>query len=122
MERGRKAARMAQIADLIESGTAGYRTRVGERGVQLSGGQSQRIALARAIYRNAEFIVLDEATSALDAETETLVMRAVKQIEGERTLLVIAHRHETLSFCDRVIRVKNQTISSGAAVENVRSI
>ena len=110
MARVAEAARAAQVSEFIEAQPDGYGTQIGERGVRLSGGQRQRIALARALYRNAEFIVLDEATSALDSETEASVMRAVEQIEGERTLLVIAHRQETLSFCDEVIRVDGVTV------------
>lgn len=105
-----EAACAAQVSDFIEAQPDGFQTAIGERGVRLSGGQRQRVALARALYRNAEFIVLDEATSALDAETEASVMRAVKQIEGDRTLLIIAHRQETLSFCDAVIRVNDNSV------------
>lgn len=111
MARVEEVARAAQVSEFIEAQPDSYRTHIGERGVRLSGGQRQRIALARAFYSNAEFIVLDEATSALDSETEASVMRAVEQIKGERTLLVIAHRQETLSFCHEVIRV------DGAAVK-----
>ncbi|WP_376696622.1 ABC transporter ATP-binding protein [Wenzhouxiangella sp. EGI_FJ10305] len=110
MTRVTEAARAAQVSEFIEAQPDGYLTRIGERGVRLSGGQRQRIALARALYRNAEFIVLDEATSALDSETEASVMRAVHQIEGVRTLLVIAHRQETLSFCDEVIRLDGGSV------------
>jgi ATP-binding cassette subfamily B protein len=110
MSRVTEAARSAQVSGFIEAQPDGYLTRIGERGVRLSGGQRQRIALARALYRNAEFIVLDEATSALDSETEASVMRAVHQIDGERTLLVIAHRQETLSFCDEVIRLEGGSV------------
>jgi ABC-type multidrug transport system fused ATPase/permease subunit len=105
-----QAAKLAQIADLVESMPLRYDTIVGERGVKLSGGQRQRIGIARALYKNASLIVLDEATSALDNETESKVMNAIAKLNQEVTILVIAHRVTTLSCCNLILEIGNQGI------------
>lgn len=100
----REAARAAQILDFVENDLPqGFATPVGERGVRLSGGQRQRIGLARALYHRPSLLILDEATSALDVATEEEVMKAIKQLQGQVTMLVIAHRLSTLEGCDRII-------------------
>ena len=76
---------------------------MGEHGVRLSGGQKQRIALARALYLNPKILVLDEATSALDNTTEVDIMQSIKELKGEKTILIIAHRLSTLKYCDEGI-------------------
>lgn len=106
MERVRLAARRAQIAEFIESGTAGYDARVGERGIRLSGGQRQRIGIARALYKHAHVLVLDEATSALDNATESSVMEAIESLDRDLTILLIAHRLSTVQRCDTIIELK----------------
>ena len=78
----------------------GLDTMVGERGIRISGGQRQRMAIARALYLDPQILVLDEATSALDAETETAVMEAIDALQGEKTLIIIAHRLSTIQNCD----------------------
>lgn len=105
ISRVRRAARYAQIADLIEGWPAGYETVVGERGVRLSGGQRQRIGIARALYKQAKIIIFDEATSALDNETEAAVMHAISELGKDLTILIIAHRTSTLSLCDAVVEL-----------------
>ncbi|MGY6587766.1 MAG: ABC transporter ATP-binding protein [Wenzhouxiangella sp.] len=105
MDRVRHAARCACIADFVESRPDGYHAKVGERGIQLSGGQRQRIGIARAIYRHADVIVLDEATSALDTDTENAVMAALDQLDETLTVIMIAHRVQTLRECDQLIRL-----------------
>lgn len=101
------AAQKAQIAEFIESLEHGYQTNVGERGIRLSGGQRQRIGIARALYKEAKIIVLDEATSALDGDTENAVMQAIREIDPEITILMVAHRLSTLNICDQVYEVIN---------------
>ncbi|MGE0492784.1 MAG: ABC transporter ATP-binding protein [Vulcanimicrobiota bacterium] len=102
-----KVERSASIANLEafvrEDLPQGYDTMVGERGVRLSGGQIQRIGIARALYHDADFIVFDEATSALDNVTERDVMNAVDALPGDKTILLIAHRLSTVKRCDQIV-------------------
>lgn len=104
-ERVRRAAQQAQLAEFIESSSQGYQAFVGERGVRLSGGQRQRIGIARALYKQASVLVLDEATSALDNETEDMVMQTIQTLDGNMTVLIVAHRLTTLRHCDRIIEL-----------------
>lgn len=97
------AARAAFAHDFIAALPQGYDTVLGERGVSLSAGQRQRIAIARAVLRDAPILLLDEATSALDSESETLVQRALDRIMEGRTTLVIAHRLATVTRADRIL-------------------
>ena len=101
--RATDAAKMAQIAETIESWPEGYQTVVGERGVRLSGGQRQRIGIARALYKNADVIVFDEATSALDSETEEAVMRSIESLSSGLTVVMVAHRLSTLKNCTHIV-------------------
>lgn len=103
MDRVRYAARCAQIEEFINSRPQGFDGIIGERGIRLSGGQRQRIGLARAIYRDASLVVLDEATSALDTTTEAAAMGAVAELDKKLTIIIIAHRHQTLAQCDQII-------------------
>ncbi|MBI1210503.1 MAG: ATP-binding cassette domain-containing protein [Alphaproteobacteria bacterium] len=97
------AAEAAQAAEFIERLPQGYHTFLGERGVAISGGQRQRISIARAILRNSPILLLDEATSALDAESERLVQKAIDDLIGKRTIIVIAHRLATVQRADRIV-------------------
>jgi ABC-type multidrug transport system fused ATPase/permease subunit len=106
----KKAAKMAQIDELIESLPKKYKSLIGERGVRLSGGQRQRIGIARALYNNAEVIIFDEATSSLDTETEKVVMESINSLSKNLTILIIAHRITTLKNCDAIISLENGNI------------
>jgi ABC-type multidrug transport system fused ATPase/permease subunit len=98
-----RAAQAAQIADFVEANLPdGYATRVGERGVRLSGGQWQRIGIARALYHDPQVLVLDEGTSALDGLTEASVMDAIGALAHRKTILLVAHRLSTVSKCDQI--------------------
>jgi len=97
------AAKAAFAHDFVMALPQGYDTTLGEGGVTLSAGQRQRIAIARAVLRNAPILLLDEATSALDAESETLVQKALDKIMEGRTTLVIAHRLATVMRADRIL-------------------
>lgn len=110
MDEVRAAAHRAAADEFIEKLPQGYETMLGERGVNLSGGQRQRVAIARAILKDAPVLLLDEATSSLDAESETLVQRALEDIMGERTTIVIAHRLATVLKADRIIVLDNGVI------------
>nr|WP_276316704.1 ABC transporter ATP-binding protein [Halomonas flagellata] len=99
-DRVQRAASMARLDELISQLPDGLETRVGERGIQLSGGQRQRIGIARALYDDAGILILDEATSALDGITEKLVMDAIHDFSGKKTIIMIAHRLATVRKCD----------------------
>jgi ABC-type multidrug transport system fused ATPase/permease subunit len=101
----RSALRLAQLEEFVSSLPEGENTMVGERGVRLSGGQRQRIGIARALYNNPEVLVLDEATSSLDTETEHEVMKAVQALQGDKTVIIVAHRLSTVEYCDRLYRL-----------------
>ncbi|MDB9915764.1 ABC transporter ATP-binding protein/permease [Alphaproteobacteria bacterium] len=106
----KKAAKQAQIADLIEGWKNGYKTFVGERGIRLSGGQRQRIGIARALYKKANVLIFDEATNALDNKTEKAVMEEIEGLDKELTILIIAHRLTTLKSCDKIIKLDENHI------------
>lgn len=102
MEKVRKAASLAHLNELIASLDDRLETKVGERGVQLSGGQRQRIGIARALYNDAKVLVFDEATSALDGITEKIIMDAINELSGKRTIIIIAHRLKTVANADQI--------------------
>ena len=107
-----KAIRAAHLDDFIQSLPEGLNTVVGERGVRLSGGQRQRIGIARALYHDPSVLVLDEATSALDTATEKGVMDAVRELQGSKTIIIVAHRLSTIEHCDRLYQMENGQIKS----------
>ncbi len=100
----------AQLADFVRSLPMGLDTRIGDRGVRLSGGQRQRIGIARALYADPEILVFDEATSALDGDTEAALMEAINGFHGRKTMVIIAHRLNTIAGCDIIYRVDNEKI------------
>ena len=111
LQKVKKAAEQAQISEVIEDMPMAYESLVGERGVRLSGGQSQRIGIARALYEQADVLILDEATSQLDVDTERKVIESIKASRSNMTILMIAHRVTTLESCDQVIKLdKNYKI------------
>lgn len=99
------ALEQAQMKVFVEKLPQGLETYVGERGVRFSGGQTQRLAIARALYLEPEILVLDEATSALDNETETAVMEAIEGLRRQKTLIIIAHRLSTIRNCDKIYEI-----------------
>lgn len=105
-----EAAKLAKIAESIESLPNKYRTFVGERGIRLSGGQRQRIGIARALYKKADVIIFDEATSSLDHDTEQSVMNAIESLSEDLTVLIIAHRLTTLKNCSQIVELGNGCI------------
>jgi ABC-type multidrug transport system fused ATPase/permease subunit len=115
----RRVCGLADIAEFIESLPRGYSTSVGERGVRLSGGQIQRIGLARALYKDATVLVLDEATSALDDATEANIIDAVQRLGRTYTVLMIAHRTSTLRECDIVHRLDSGVILESRSPEQL---
>jgi ABC-type multidrug transport system fused ATPase/permease subunit len=117
----REAAHLAQLDDFITSVPTGFDTVVGERGVRVSGGERQRIAIARALYNRPEVIVLDEGTSALDTLTEHGLMSSLKELRGGHTILLVAHRLSTIQDADRVIFVENGRIGGIDTFEGLKS-
>lgn len=105
-----EACQAAAIHDKIMTFPDGYRSKVGERGVKLSGGELQRVAIARAILRNPAIVLLDEATSMIDAETEHLIQRAFRKLTSGRTTFVVAHRLSTIQHADQILVVSNGEI------------
>ena len=107
MEQVKKVAQMAQVDEFISNLENGYETIIGERGVRLSGGQRQRLGIARALYHDPDLLILDEATSALDNKTEAEVMKAIDGMNGNKTIIMIAHRLSTLDRCNSIIKLEN---------------
>jgi ABC-type multidrug transport system fused ATPase/permease subunit len=110
----------AHLSGLLESERDGLDTIVGENGVRLSGGQRQRLGLARALYTKPRLLVLDEATSALDAETERAVSDALQELEGQVTLILVAHRLATIRNCSQVAYVEGGRIAALGDFDSVR--
>lgn len=102
-----EALREAQLDTFIQTLPEGLETSIGERGIRLSGGQRQRIGIARALYHDPEVLILDEATSALDNDTEAAIMESINRLQGRKTLIIIAHRLQTIEKCELVYRVQD---------------
>lgn len=110
-ERIWEALEEAQLKSFVEELPEGLETTIGDRGVRISGGQRQRLGIARALYHNPEILVFDEATSALDGDTETAVMEAINSFHGKKTMVIIAHRLNTIEKCDVIYKVENGKIT-----------
>ena len=98
-----QAAEMAQIGDFIRNLPDGFKTEVGERGLKLSGGEKQRVAIARTLLKAPPILILDEATSALDTQTEREIQAALDEVSRDRTTIVIAHRLSTVVAADEIL-------------------
>ena len=116
IERASKIANLHEfvVSELSEK----YKTIIGERGVRLSGGQRQRIGIARALYHKPKVLILDEATSALDNQTEKLVMDAIKNISKDVTIIMIAHRLNTVKNCDIIYKLENGEVINNEIKNN----
>jgi ABC-type bacteriocin/lantibiotic exporter with double-glycine peptidase domain len=112
INRVKMVAEIAQLKNFLLTLPNGLHTTVGERGVRLSGGQRQRIGIARALYKGVDVMVFDEATSALDEETEGLLMNAINNLPTNLTVIMVAHRLNTLNKCDYIIEIKEGVIIS----------
>lgn len=116
-----KAARMAHIHEFINSLPDGYDTVVGERGLKLSGGEKQRIAIARVVLKNPKILIFDEATSALDSKSEQAILTALKEVATHHTTLVIAHRLSTIVDADTILVLENGRIMEQDTHQNLLS-
>lgn len=113
-----RAIRAAHLDEFVASLPDGLDTLVGERGIRLSGGQRQRIGIARALYHDPAVLVLDEATSSLDTATESSVMQAVTALQGNKTIIIVAHRLSTVEHCARLYRLEGgRVVAEGTSVE-----
>jgi ATP-binding cassette, subfamily B, heavy metal transporter len=102
-----RAVRMAHLDHFIGQLPEGYETRVGERGLKLSGGEKQRVAIARALLKNPPIMIFDEATSSLDSAAEQAILAAIREVAEQRTTLVIAHRLSTITDADEILFLEN---------------
>ncbi len=114
-----EVVKTAQLAELVDGLEEGVETIVGERGVRLSGGQRQRIGIARALYNNPQVLVMDEATSALDNITERYLVKAIEELRGDKTLIMIAHRLTTVQNCDTIYMMKDAEIIAEGTYEEL---
>ena len=117
-----RAIDLAHLTELVNELPEGIHTKVGERGVQLSGGQRQRIGIARALYNEADVLIFDEATSALDGITEKIIMDAIHEFTGKKTIIMIAHRLKTVQKCDTIyLMEKGKVIDQGTYMHLVEN-
>ena len=107
-----KSAKIACIYKYIKSSKNNFQTMVGENGISLSGGQLQRIGIARALYKDSEVLILDEGTSALDKDTSNKIMDNLNKLSNEITVIMITHELSTLKNCDRIFEFENGSIKS----------
>jgi len=116
-----QALEIAQLADFVRKLTNGLDTHVGERGTKISGGQRQRLGIARAMFTNPRLLVLDEATSSLDGQTESDISESITKLKGSVTVLIVAHRLSTVRNCDQVIYMDKGEIVFQGSFDQVRS-
>jgi ABC-type multidrug transport system fused ATPase/permease subunit len=107
-----QALNIADLEDVIKDMKKGVNTLVGNDGIMLSGGEKQRIAIARTVYKNPEILIMDEFTSALDEETEIKIIRNLKKMFSKKTILIITHRKSTLEICDKIYELKNGELNN----------
>ena len=106
-EKINKAIEQSELGKFINGLKEGIQTKVGDKGIQLSGGQKQRLGIARALYRNPEVLIFDEATSALDLKTESRILSTIKNLQKNKTIIIVSHRPSSLNFCDKIYEIKN---------------
>ena len=119
MSRLREALRIANLTDFIQSLPLGHETRIGDDGMGISGGQRQRILIARAVYKNPEYLFLDEATSSLDAKTEKAIVTNLGEFMRGRTVVVIAHRLSTVKHADQIVVLDGGRVAEAGTHEQL---
>ena len=120
--RVQECIKLANLENFISELPDGFETKVGERGVRISGGQLQRVGIARALYKKPSILILDEATSALDSITEKKIMKAVFGMSGDITIIIIAHRLSTIESCDYIYKLENGCIASHGKPEQILNL
>lgn len=120
LERVERALRRAQLWEVVEKREGGVNARIGDRGMALSGGQRQRLGIARALYNDPIVLVLDEATSALDTKTEADVVQAIRSLQGEMTVISVAHRLATIRDNDRIVFLADGRLVAQGSFDEVR--
>ena len=106
-----KVIEMSNLKDFVDSLPEGLETNIGEKGLKISGGQIQRIGIARALYLDPEFLILDEPTSALDEKSEQEIYKTIRNLRGSVTLLIISHKRNIGDICDEVYILKNKSLN-----------
>ena len=114
-----KVCKQARLSDFINSLPNGLETSIGERGIRLSGGQIQRIGIARALYKNPSILILDEATSSLDNVTEKEIIESIDCLDDQLTIITIAHRLTTLSFCNKIVQMDQGIVAKIGHYEDI---
>ena len=109
----------SELREFVNSLDQGIDTYVGERGARISGGQLQRLGIARALYSNPKILILDEATSSLDIKTEKKIMDSIYRLKGKKTIIIIAHRYSAIEHCDTIYKIENGTISKQGTPKEV---
>jgi ABC-type multidrug transport system fused ATPase/permease subunit len=117
-----KALDVAQLSDFVRSLEGGLDAQVGENGAKISGGQRQRLGIARALFSKPQLLVLDEATSSLDSETELKISKAIQNLRGKVTVVIIAHRLSTVRKADNVYYLEDGKIKASGSFEEVRKM
>ena len=111
----KRAIKIAQLQSLVDEMSDGLNTQIGEKGLKLSGGQRQRVGIARALFHDPDIIVMDEATNSLDSATESEFNEALRSLMGKKTLIIVAHRHSSILFCDKLVVLhKGGVVSEGS--------
>ena len=121
VDKVQRAIKLANLESFVDSLPNGLDEIVGEKGVQLSGGQKQRIAIARALYNDPEVLVFDEATSALDGLTEKAIMDAIYELSSHKTIILVAHRLNTVKQCDRIFLFENGSLVDSDSFDNMKA-
>lgn len=107
-----KALKLANINDLVESSKKGVNLIIGERGSKLSGGQIQRLGIARALYHDSDIILMDEPTSSLDSVTESFILKTIKNLKKYKTIVLVSHKKSSLTICDKIYKINNGILNT----------